>query len=87
MTTKPKDMNIATWNCVQRAKVLMKAEGIGFEIAYNRCRQGNRTLAGSDFLVEVEKTMADRKVTRGTATKIVITEKPKLHSDWLASQK
>lgn len=86
MTTKPKGMNAATWACFQRARVMMKSEGIDFETAYDRCRQGNRISAGNDFLAEVERTMTDKKVGRGATTRVVVAEQPHLHEIWLESQ-
>ena len=43
--------------------------------------------AEKDFMAEVERTMAEKKVGRGTAMSIVAKENPKLHEAWLASLK
>jgi hypothetical protein len=86
MIKKPKDMNAATFDCIQRALVLCKAEKIDFETSYIRLSKASGISAGTDFLVEVERTMDEKKLSRAAATRFVITENPKLHSDWLESQ-
>lgn len=87
MTTRPKGMNAATWACFQRARKIMKAEGVSFEVAYDRCRvDANGILIETDFMGEVEKIMVEKKCGRGSAVKIVMADNPKLHSDWLESQ-
>jgi hypothetical protein len=43
--------------------------------------------AEKDFMAEVERTMTEKKVGRGTAVSIIAKENPKLHEAWLASLK
>lgn len=66
--------------CVEAARNLEKREGIPFNAAYDRILN-----ARSDFPKAVEKVMTQKKVKCGSAVKIVTTEQPKLHNDWLSA--